>query len=281
MDGRKRMILGLSIALGAAIAAQPGGDGTLPRTNPAVGLRPGVGLRNHRPARRPSKSGGSRSPAVTHSQPLSLVAADAVARGAREAAAFIYPPAAPSNPPPPAPNYTPSYTPNYAPQYAPDLRPRYPPAYAPQYAMIVPMMPQYQAPPPAAPGNFFLPAPAPSAAPAYGPPMAPMMPAPAYGPPMAPMMPAPAYGPPMVPAAPQPAMMGTVPALAGSSVAVPTSSSSSSVEIRGPGLLSAGLAWENTSSSWAGPGSAPSSRPCFRHLGHSRWAAWPRSRRAA
>ena len=104
------------------------------------------------------------------------------------------------------------------------------------------MMPQYQTPPSAAPGNFFLPTPAPSAAPAYGPPMASMMPAPAYGPPMVPMMPAPAYGPPMVPAAPQPAMMGTAPALAGSSVAVPTSSSSSSVEIRGPGLLCAGLA---------------------------------------
>ena len=51
------------------------------------------------------------------------------------------------------------------------------------------------------------------------------------------MMMAPSYAMPMAPA-----QMGNAPGLGGSSVSVPTSSSSTSVEVRGPSLLGAGLA---------------------------------------
>jgi hypothetical protein len=127
-------------------------------------------------------------------------------------------PAAPQKAQPPAPQapvapQTPMYAPQ-APTYAPQM-----PVYAPQYPMYapqyMPMAPQFAPQAPAA-GNFFLPQAAPTA-------MAPMAPA---AMPMAPMVPAMA----MAPAA-----------LTSSAVSVPTSRTSTSLRVRGPGPLALGL----------------------------------------
>ncbi len=158
-----------------------------------------------------------------------------------------YTPAAPT-----APQYVP-YAPAYAPQYVPvaptyaPMTPTYAPvaptyapvapSYAPVAPSYAPVAPGYYAPaapaygPPAQPanGNFFLPS-APGPAPAYAPQMAPV--APTYAIPMAPMM----------PVGPQPAAVGNGAALTGSSVSVPTSSSTTSVQVRGPGMIGMGLA---------------------------------------
>jgi hypothetical protein len=130
-------------------------------------------------------------------------------------------PAAPQKfqpPAPQAPSLAPQ-TPAFAPQtpaFAPQM-----PAFAPQYPMyapqFMPMMPQFAPQAPTA-GNFFLPQAAPTA-------MAPTAMAPAAMP-MMPMMPAMA----MAPAA-----------LTNSSVSVPTSRTSSSLRVRGPGPLALGL----------------------------------------
>ncbi|WP_165246730.1 hypothetical protein [Paludisphaera soli] len=143
----------------------------------------------------------------------------------------------PPEAPPSYPNYAPPAPPppQQPPQgYAPPYPGYAPPQYAPQQYMMVPVAPPTAAAPPA---NFFLPGAAP-AAPAYGPPAAPAPMQPAYAMPMAP-----AYAMPMAPAPPpQPAAFGAGAALGGSSVSVPTSSSKTTVEIRGPGMLSAALA---------------------------------------
>jgi hypothetical protein len=129
--------------------------------------------------------------------------------------------------PPSTPSYAPPAGPQYAPQYAPG-NVQYAPSYVPQYAPMVPQYapPSYGPPPSAPPGNFFMPGPPSGGPPAYGPPMVPMVPvmAPSYAPALAPPM----AGPP----AP----------VAGGSVSVPTTRSSSRVVVRGPGLLGAGLA---------------------------------------
>ncbi|MDR3620689.1 MAG: hypothetical protein P4L85_15160 [Paludisphaera borealis] len=242
MDGRKRTILEQSLALGVAVAAQwaviapchgqatPSSPG---RTSGSATIPPPV-VRPDRvdpEVRRSSLHGGypssQQSPSVP-AKPLPSYAPPAAAP----------PPAAPPAAPAPPPSYTPAYAPPYAPAYAPGYSAPYAPAYGPQYGMMVPMMPQYQQAPPQAPqGNFFLPNSAPVA-----PPAAPM--APAYAASMAPayaMPMAPAYAMPMA-APPQPAAIGTGVGLAGSSVSVPTSGSMTSVEVRGPGMLAAGLA---------------------------------------
>ncbi|AMV40837.1 hypothetical protein [Planctomyces sp. SH-PL62] len=223
MDGQKRMILGWSLVASTGFAAAL--------------VAPGACL-----GQQASNSRTVRASASSIPSPIPPSRSDpAVERShfnERYASPQQQAPPAPSKPQPsyappaaaPPASYAPAY-PNYAPPQA-GFAPAQP-GVAPQYMMVPVMAPPVAAPPAAAPaGNFFLPAAAPMMAPA----------APGYAMPMAPM--APAFAMPMAPAPPQPAAFGTGMALGGSSVSVsvPTSSSTSSVEIRGPGIFSAALA---------------------------------------
>ncbi|MDG3007787.1 hypothetical protein [Paludisphaera mucosa] len=216
MDGHKRAIFGWTLPAGVWIAAQLAAPGSCPGQDATAPVRPSA---SSIPApARPKRVDADVQRSHFHEGQASPQQAPPVPSKSY---------APPASPPSPPATQTPSYAPPY-PGYPPQYPGYAPPQYAPQY-MMVPMMAPPAAGPPA--GNFFLPG-GPPAGPGYAPP------APGY--PMMPMAPAaPAYGmmPMMAPAAP--ALAGAV---AGSSVSVPTSSSTTSVEIRGPGMLSAALA---------------------------------------
>jgi len=122
-------------------------------------------------------------------------------------------PQQPAYEPPPVP--PPSYAPPASLYPPPTAYPPTQPAYPTPYMMVPVAAPPAATAPPA--GNFFLPGAAPGYAPA----------APGYAVPTAP-----AYAMPVAPQA----------TLAASSVSVPTSKTKTTVEIRGPGMLSAALA---------------------------------------
>ena len=123
MDGRKRMILGLSIALGAAIAAHLAAMAPCQGQTPPSDYGRASGSETIAPpAGRPNRVDPGVQRSHIHSRYPSSQQMPLPEAPAKPQPSYT-PPAAPSNPPPPAPNYTPSYTPNYAPQYAPTMRP--------------------------------------------------------------------------------------------------------------------------------------------------------------